>query len=520
MLHTEYTRLYMRKIIYILILVSIIPLLFSCSNVNQYEPLDIKYDYEERWIGFREPKGNLIYNEQGYFYSSSNDYFFSNDIEKKYRDMFINYQTALEKYLVDNNYIEKKSIVFYLLSDFSMSLSLNNNNTIYLNYTDAFSNEQIKATLQLYYGQYSHYGSLYGTSVYIANRLNWNVEIPLSSEFTITNEDLYEMNALSFSEKYMSSSEISTVKNLSYAFAEYQIKKDKAQFIQFMKNSNDPLIFENEFKLLLNAWITSEGKDYCIEYNDIGILFSYYGSHIPISIKTKNAIYYINENYEDFLTEGIGIDYINDSYSKLIFAIDKIEKDMDLMKNLLSIHKIETVEIHLLNKSKMPYYIGRYTDQDKKIEVASIFPIVHEYIHFLTYNNEIINTWQFESLASYFESYSFFTRLVYYQIYQNLRINNSEIHRLIETYLNRSYEETDILLFADASIYVRGNFRPGNDNHYFDIECSIASYIVDMYGDISLLEIYSNPNQIEAVLQLTWEELLLDWENHLHSKFD
>lgn len=510
----------MKKIIYVLILVSIIPLLFSCSDINQYEPLDIKYDYEEQWIGFREPEGNLIYNEQGYFYSGNNDYFFSKNIEKKYRDMFINYQIALEKYLIDNNYIEKKRIVFYLLLDFSISLSLCNINTIYLNFDDAFSNEQIKTTLQLYYGQYSHYGSLYGTSIYIANKLDWNHNKPFNSDFIITNENLYDMNALSFSEKYMLSSEISHVKYLSYDFALYQIKKDKTQFIQFMKNSNDALKFENEYKLLLNDWITSKHKNYSFEVNVIGILFSYYGSHIPISIKTKNAIYYIYENYEDFLAEGIGIDYINESYSKLIFAVDKIEKDMDLMKDLLAIHNTETVEIHLLNKSEMPYYIGKYTYYDKKIEVASIFPIIHEYIHFLTYSNATINTWQFESLASYYESYSFFTRIVYYQIYQNLIISNNEIHRLIESFLKRSYEETDILLFADASIYVRGNFQPGNNNHYFDIECSIASYIVDMYGETSLLEIYSNPNQIEAVLQLTWEELLLDWVNHLHSKFD
>ena len=491
-------------------------MLSGCSN----QELTIKenYSYSNKCDTFLQPAvvDGWIQKDVLTTTVDGNQFFcFTNDTEQA--DNFINCQRTLLKLL--NKYGVSADNMKCYATDYGYSFSESNDNAAYITLTDLQSYQQVLVTLQGIWGDYTNYGYVYALSNSIAMELGWETDhIDAIDEESLA--DFFAENPEAIHLLYPTfTTEFAT---------EEIVNNSKALAIQIFSNI--------EWKELLKDPVDKQLDDYFLHLssyaNNLSIDFSrslcgyaFYGENVKLRIMTTYAELIIDCNYHDTMESLYG-DYWS-SYQSIYETANTINSEITTAVECFELQgqtKIITIKWLDSQKDSTQKFIstgsqGKYYASTHTAYITSIRPYLHEFYHHIEYQliKKNPSTWQSQAFCEIGSSNS-----KYAQLTTESTFGKSEDGiKIFDTYVGRPYESgrNDFFEAWDILCYI---------NNYYKLEYlrgaqsmnSFSRYLIDIYGERTVYNLMLYPETIEEVTAKTWEQLTLEWEQHIRNKYN
>ncbi|MFA5178881.1 MAG: hypothetical protein WC363_01370 [Candidatus Izemoplasmatales bacterium] len=474
----------------------------------------------------REPRLTGFLPQMDFMTCKENDidYYFFNTIDPTLRDEFINYQLALISYLESNQIIPDYNIKHYILVDYP-SRSESARQKAYIDIDTVGSYRQILITLQSYFGDYTNYGMLYGLSNYIANQLGWETDIPTYSigeivTFTevLENQDNLDLTYPCFLSSYVGEA-LPMIKAIASRLMEYLINQEGiANVVAIMHRENaSPMLFLTEANAIMNEWLLSIGSTTHLTAREVAIRFQCGGVTSPIIASTEHATYYLLNDYSEADMDMMGIDYFMSDYAHMIEAFYMTELDMAISDQMYKdpIRNYQALSIVLCSEEATmaaANSIAYYSTASFTIYSASVWPLNHEYLHYLTTPSYGYN-WQYEAIAVYGNRDGYFLRKYYQALFEAMIQYNWNGLAEMQEYLGRDPQTDDFPTYCDICITLNNENDVNALNPY--ILSSIPNYVYITYGEEVMNQIFLHQDTIEAEISLTWQGLIDEWNQWL-----
>ncbi|MFA5005865.1 MAG: hypothetical protein WC509_00135 [Candidatus Izemoplasmatales bacterium] len=482
-----------------------------------YSP-DIVFVREPRMAGYLPQLNFMTCVEEGVVY------FFSDHIATGDRNEFVAYQETLMSFLETSRIPPDRQVGNYIFEDVP-SRSDSAGRKAFFILEDAGTYMQVLITLQSSFGDYSNYGWLYGLSNRIAAELGWETDVPDISihdvvEFTegSGNQEYLDLTYPCFVSSYVGDA-LPFVKAVACILVNGLIDDRGISSVADMIRLQDaaPSQFDAEAVGIMNDWLSSIGSATRVTARETPIRFAYGGMTAPILASTEHATYYLLNVYSEASMDMMEIDYFKSDYAHLIEAFSRIEDDMaaadlvyrdpERVYRPLSIVLCDEKATQDAARSIAYYSIPHTT-----VYSASVWPVNHEYLHYLTTPTVGYN-WQYEAIADYGNSSSYFLRLFYQRFFEAMIRYNWDGLEDMRGFLGRDPQADDFPTYCDMSIVVSGDFTVSTQNGLALI--SVPNYVRITYGEKVMNRIFIHQNTIEAEISLTWAELIEEWQQWL-----
>ncbi len=405
--------------------------------------------------------------------------------------------------------------------------------TVNLNISSINSFDAILITLFSLFDTMDNYGLIYGIAINISIELGYIDHInneysnnTVSHFINNSKSDLMDLTYPCFSESYTSVEDIEYVKQFSIQFTKYIIDSTGIQTIIDILLLTEYDEFESQYKFLLNEWIEVNGFNYDVKLNSIPIFFDReIGDYYSIWY-TQRASWYLNKNYENKHNERIlPKDFLMNDYKELKNSIITFEEEFERIDSLLKVDGFNYIDLEIFIHSGTGnfYFNGR-------IDLTSVPTLSHEYVHYITFQTMDRVHWLEEAIATFY-SFDF----LYMEMYMdNLYFGENDFGELtvkLDNTIARFHEikgvevnySDDKLFLNDIYVFLEGKYDDvyGQYNSYSMFQyISFVNYLIETYGEDTLLLIYEDTYQLDNLTDKTWNEIVVDWENHIKLKFE
>ena len=532
---------YRKSLIFVCFIILL--LLSSCTVVDTQTVEQIKYNYS---------KYEGIVQDDGYYTK-----FICTSTER------VEYYFEDKKYTEEQiaNFINKvENLCTFLESEYEMlfeeplciyvsekSMLQGTDRKVFLNNLTVESIDTVVTFLQAISGYNANYGLCYGISCYVNEKLYGAFLIPdvsvknLRQYYTKNaNMIIMDLTIPVFQTVYFSEEHNKYAYSTAYYFVKDLIeRKGLKHSIDLLKNSTKlDTAFDIEYAEEKNIWLKSIGTTNKYEALQVPIRYEMkLGKNTksyPYIIYTPSTISYFVAN-EEFKTEGIIMDY-------------------DYIKHYLTIYE---QDILALKKYFAPYFDGEkdvipcyfqetikgssYYNYTKLDYSSPLWAGVHEYAHYITYNDKI-PVWMVEGTAKYCDFY-----LEKDGVYRMIKecfdqsdflLTDNEVMRLYNRNLVDIYEKTNevnLSLYNEVMAYISNNDKTTHDTFAwigmvdknedgaelsYPEAGSLVNYLIKTYGEDKYFSLFKDYSKLSETYGKTYEELKEEWLTHLKSKME
>lgn len=428
-------------------------------------------------------------------------------------DRFVNAQLELLTYLERRN-VELRNLNYYV-SDYDDTYGDSANDSAYIGLMSVETYKQVLVTLQTLWGEYTDYGYLYALSNKIAKELKWGGDdVPEVENVTLDkffSENVAAMNLLypCFSSEYASEETIDNCKALSA-----KLLKDK-KIKQTLSRPIEEQIAE--FRLQTDEYAEKLQVDF--ERNKCR--YAYNGQYIPLKILTTYAEYFVDVDYED------RADYLSglfSDYAGIFEAMEIVEKELCMAVEKFDLkEEVKVIPFKCLSSESANYLYGKdlvnFTRSEKgEIIITFLNSYYHEYHHYLFYilNPSTSSSWQEEAFCELARSYSYYGRL---NVEQGM-MQEEKWQEFFSEFAGRKYtgSREDYFEFYDSLCYACDDYELRWNTGRNPIN-SITKYLVDLYGEDTVIDLYLYPDTVEEVVGKSWDKLAYEWRENLKEKY-
>lgn len=500
----------------------------NSSGLAQVTPIAESYEYTtlgrvygypalrtvERWTEYLSP--NL---EDGTFFCDTAD--------TAQADAFINAQRTLLQFLKDSGVETEKLNYFAMNTDDSFSESEKKRAHIALSHVNSY--QQVLITLQTLWGDYTDYGYVHAVANAIAAHLGWQtdtveaVEQTTLDAFFAENPDALNLVYPCFTTTYASEE---TVRNC------YALTRQLFEKIDLRDALTNPVAEQVEaFRALVDAYAQEISVTFDRQENG----YAYYGAYIPLKIRTTYVQHLIDHDYDDYYRarqEERGDDswdYFAE-YSSIFTTIDIINEEIARSLSHFTLEEeAGFVVINWLNeessmeqfhKPNANYYYATYDNPlyDGTIYLTELDAYLHEYFHHIDFllSGDLTSIWQEQAFAELGSAQSQHARHTFDSLLDNDLFGEGfqyGIGREYQGTLEDYYDAYDLLCFSWES-YELDYYEGGNAINSF------THYLLTLYGEDTVTEIFLFPETVETATGKTWEVLQAEWQQQMEERFE
>lgn len=502
----------------------------SATEFPKEDSISVQESYEYTTVSrvYANPSVVTVERQVEYLSLTMDDgFFFCETADTQKADAFINAQRTLLQFLRDNGVEITRLNYFAMNTDDSFSESEKKRAHIALPYTKSY--QQVLITLQTLWGDYTDYGYLYALSNAIAAHLGWQTDVVENLGQTALNafftENPAALNLLypCFTTIYASEETVRSCKVLSTRLFE-KLNLECA----FAKSVDEQV---NAFRTLVDGY----AQELSITFSRQKSGYAYCGEYLPLKISTPYVLHFVDRDYDDYCRaelEELGDsswDYFSD-YQSIFETISIINEEIARSVSHFSLEDavgIVTMNwfctecaTEQFNNPEDNFYVPQLDSApyDGTIYLTRIDAYLHEYFHHIdnVLSGGLDQTWQEQAFAdlghtqSQHARYVFEWPFLYDEQYRALfsYIYGREYQGGIDDY----YDAYDILCSAQGSY----EFDYLTDRKAWK---SLTHYLLDLYGEETVTEMYLYPETVETITGKTWEELQADWRQYMEEKF-
>lgn len=459
--------------------------------------------------------------------SMDDGFFFCDTADIQQADEFVNAQRTLLQFLRDSG-VETTKLNYYAMNtNDSFSESEKKRAHIALPHTKSY--QQVLITLQTMWGDYTDYGYLYAVANAIAAHLGWRTDVIEEAEQTALDTFFAENSAAlnlvypCFTATYASEETVRSCKALSkLLFEKTNLREALAKPVSEQAS---------DFRLLVDAYAQKISVTFSRQTNG----YAYCGEYLPLKISTPYVLHFIDRDYDDYCRaelEKLGDnswDYFS-NYQSIFETIDIINKEIAWSVSHFSLEDAVGIvamnwfctecATELFNNPEDNFYVPQQINApyDGTIYLTRIDSYLHEYFHHIdtVLSDGLDQTWQEQAFAdlghtqSQHARYVFEWPFLYDEQYRALfsYIYGREYQGGIDDY----YDAYDILCSAQSSYEF--DYNTGRKAWK-----SFTHYLLSLYEEDTVAEIFLFPETVETVTGKTWEELRVDWQHYMDEKF-
>lgn len=401
----------------------------------------------------------------------------------------------------------------YIGTDYNGSFSNESRSQVYISLNDMGCWQQILATLQGIWGDYTDYGYLYAVSNAFAVELGWITDTTiitsdeqLNTYFT-ANPYALNLQYPSFTERYASEETVHFCKALSQRLI-------KQSYLRSLVSQ--PI--ETQLEAYRNL-IANYAADLQVDYDRNNEAYSFYAEAIPLRIKTEYAVLLVEETYKEPYPEIHG-DYF--STDRLIYqtATELTGHMADAVSYVGLEGQVEPFTLYWMSQeSGTEKYGGTYFRLKNHWTLNSaytgtIYFAMHAYYRHLEHMITGTTSSKWQSMA-FAECGNF--RHPYAKKQNDHYCTNVDAYvDLFRQYTGRDYmlNGVDCYLIYDILAYINGSTTGDAAS-----SVSCARYLMRELGEETVMELLLNPKQVEDVAGRNWTSIEKEWKQYLSDLF-
>lgn len=490
----------------ILLLLAIICIATACNTV--------KYQYTQTSAFYQEPTfGTTGLASQALRIKTDKSTINIDTSDTKIADNIVGGHKQLLDFLTSTG-VQTKPLT-YNVSHYKQSFADNANSIVYLNINSPKDYTTILATLSAMWGEYTNYGYLYAVSNAIAQQLSWTtdsvqkVEQEKLDNFFKNNVDMLDLDYLHISNAYSTTEAINCCKALALRILGN---------IDWQSNLSQTI--DQQLKNFYNA-VENYAKQLDIDYTRSTILYAYFGSNIPLKIKTANLEIQLENGHIDSATGNA--DYWQDNKS-IFFTANTIKNEVDsaLKKfDLYDTAELVTLKMYSPETAQKMYgrpYYNAFWQNSNTITATTLMGYLHEYYHYIehTLNPSLGQVWQQQAFCELGRAYSYFSQEI-----MSSNFEDPDWSDLFVEYFGHQYQNTldDYFLVYDMYCYLANEYQLDYNTGRNPLN-SFSYYLVKQYGETATMDMLLFPEKVTTITTKNWTELYDEWSSHIKEKFD
>lgn len=434
--------------------------------------------------------------------------------EEAQADSFINAQRTLLHFLQDNG-VTLRELNFVAIN-FDDNFSENAKNTAYIALSSTETWQQVLATLQALWGDFTDYGYVYAMANAIASHLGWETDAPEKVDDSAMDaffcENTVALNLLypAFTELYATEETIRYSKLLSLSLFEQ---------VDLCDALTQPIETQlDEFEVLLHGYSEKIGVSFSRHVCD----YAYRGPYLPLCIQTTYATHIVDHGYKDYYSD-IYADYFSD-YITIYQTAEIIDKEIVEAIRYFGLEDCAgNVCFNWLSEySAMTKFANRRVNQNhvfmQEVYVTTISSYLHEYYHHIEHiiNPDSEKNWQSQAFCEIGSSHS------QYELYRLGKIftQDSEMAELFYSFTEHAYRSgvEDYFEAIDIGCYIYDEFSLDYYTAGVAVN-SFAYYLIKIYGENAIFNLLLFPDTVIDVTGKTWETLENEWKQSIMDKY-
>lgn len=527
-----------KKWLFALLAMALLTCVVGCGQENPSDlasvtPITESYEYTTIGRVYGHPALRTVERWTEYLSPSIDDgTFFCDTADTEQADEFINAQRTLLQFLRDSGVETAKLNYFAMNTDDSFSESDKKRAHIALSHVNSY--QQVLITLQTLWSDYTDYGYIHAVANAIAEHLGWQtdaieeVEQATLDAFFVENPDALNLLYPCFTTTYASEE---TVRNC-YALSHQLFEK-----IDLRDALTKPVTEQvDAFRALVDAYAQEISVIFDRQENG----YAYYGAYIPLKISTTYVQHLIDHDYDDYYRarqEERGDDswdYFAE-YSSIFATIDIINEE--IARSLAHFELEEEAGLVVMNwlneessmerfsKPNGNYYYATYNNPvfDGTIYLTQIDAYLHEYFHHIDFllSGDLTSIWQEQAFAELGSAQSQHARHVFDWPLLDHEGLGEGFGEVFYTLTGRAYQGT-LDDYYDAYDLICASWESYELDYYTggDEVNSFTHYLLTLYGEDTVTEIFLFPETVETATGKTWEVLQAEWQQQMEKRFE
>lgn len=382
-------------------------------------------------------------------------------------------------------------------------------NTIYTCLQNWESPEYVSSLLYGLFGEYCHYGAVYGYANYLCRELfDAPMEFWSTFQYYPGDGDALDLNLLCFRPEY--AKDIQSLTQLSNTFvADYIQAKGEAAFHELLKKSGK-LECIQEFTQILTEFYAARG----FFYTPSQLLFRQGGKSYAYIVKGDYATFYMEKNWVDSTSKNMPMCYdgfLRQNYSEVKQYFTTVLGEMAQYQKLFSLDSYNNdLDVYYTNYHTRPGYFPEY----HAFRLPSVNSLSMLYVGSLVGLIIPQEDWAVNGTLAYFSYYYNHYGNTIKNYYANILSDstNRQDYWNFRQWLGRDIDFfTDYTEFSHHYAYSNGYTHPdkgGSD--------SFMAYLIHRFGEEAVIDILCRTHDFGDD---TFDELVADWTAFLEENY-
>lgn len=385
-------------------------------------------------------------------------------------------------------------------------------NRLFLTEQDWQTHEYVTAVLMAVYGNFSHYGLLYGYANILCQRLGWGESI--EGEFVVPSVvNVCDLGLLCFNTAFVSEDDATAAKSLACHFAESCDEDDLKRLIA----DSDTTDGMGAVCDALAGYYATNG----LTYEPSAIRYGFGGISYDYVVESDIGTFYLCDEWQDANYEMnplVSENFLHENYVEVSEFFTINFRQMQQYRDTLNLYPYDE-DIRILLTDDRSVLTSYSTSITNEIVIIGVVSIMHEYIHELTGTVDKEN-WMVEGIARYLD-----TRYDYYGVaftnydYSIHLENASAMYVGVKEYcakLDRPLDMAiDTLTVYDLMCYSDGVTDPNQYRGYHP-GASFINYLAKQYGEQTVIQsIFGGGDPLPK----EHGELVADWQAYLNETY-
>ena len=367
------------------------------------------------------------------------------------------------------------------------------------------------------YSEWGNYGLAYGYANYLCREAGLEYR-EADSLIPMGEPELYDLNLLCFDEKFVTLQDVEASKNNACYFVNaYLSAHSEAELLELLSDSGtvEGVRKANEE---LEAFCAANGAECSlteIRYRYGGVTFDYVAA-------CEYAAFYIDKDWQDIYWEvnsKVSENFLHEDYTEVKDFFECNARQMGQYQEFFEFNSYNNdLRIVLTNDfNRSSTIIGFYNAESHSIYLRTVVSLMHEYIHSVMSGRcDFDNWWRTEGSARYFShkyynDYLYSMTDIYYEDKTEIWLQE------FQDSLGRPLDiKIDSRALDDMSAFVYGDTDP---NWSYAAASSFVGYLVDQYGERSVIEYICSEDEYHTEWGKSYEELVQDWNEYINENY-
>lgn len=374
-------------------------------------------------------------------------------------------------------------------------------NRVFLKEQDWQTQEYVTSVLMAVYGDFTHYGLVYGYANLLCQRLNWGESV--EGEFVVPSvTEVCDLGLLCFDTAFVSGEDANAAGKLACHFA---ASCDEEELKRLISDSDTTEGMTGVSKAL-SEYYAANG----LAYEPSVVRYGFGGVSYDYVVESDIGTFYLCDGWQDRMYElnpMVSENFLHENYVEVNEFYSINLKQMQQYRDDINLYPYdEDISILFTND---PYLQVSQTNVIKnKIEIIHISAIMHEYIHnLINYVGE--ENWKAEGIARYLD-----LRYDYYGAPATTYDYNSNLNHpdylALQEYTQKIGRPLDMAVDY-LTVYDLISYSTGKD-----IPASFFNYLAKQYGEQTMIHSIFGDGE---PLPKSQEELVNDWVAYLNETY-